>query len=136
MSQVKFLVNIDVPDLGRASEFYTGAFGFDVGRNLGSTGVELLGGGVPVYLLLKPESTPAFSGAATPRAYSRHWTPVHLDIVVSELEVALERAERGGAQRESEILEGTWGRMVLLSDPFGNGVCLVQMSERGYDALV
>ena len=28
------------------------------------------------------------------------------------------------------------GRIANLADPFGHGICLVQLSERGYDALL
>ncbi len=42
------LVNVDVPDLARAVEFYTRAFGWSIGRRFGTEVVELLGAGVPV----------------------------------------------------------------------------------------
>lgn len=130
------LVNIDVDDLARATQFYTRAFGMRVGRRLGATTVELLGLGAPVYLLLKPAGTPPFAGAnPSARDYRRHWTPVHLDVVVEELEPALERALGAGARAESETLEYPWGRIVYLSDPFGHGFCLLQFSEQGYDAV-
>jgi hypothetical protein len=28
-----------------------------------------------------------------------------------------------------------WGRLARLSDPFGNGLCLVQFLGRGYDEI-
>ncbi|MDF2694130.1 MAG: hypothetical protein K0S65_2513, partial [Labilithrix sp.] len=28
------------------------------------------------------------------------------------------------------------GRMANLGDPFGHGICLLQMNEKGYDALL
>ncbi|WP_035703900.1 glyoxalase, partial [Bradyrhizobium genomosp. I (2014)] len=48
-----FLLNIDVPDVGKAATFYTEAFGLTVGRRFGADFVELLGWPAPVYLLTK-----------------------------------------------------------------------------------
>jgi predicted enzyme related to lactoylglutathione lyase len=28
-----------------------------------------------------------------------------------------------------------WGRIAVLSDPFGNGFCLIQFLNRGYDEI-
>jgi hypothetical protein len=32
-------------------------------------------------------------------------------------------------------VEAVWGRMVVLSDPFGHGVCLLEFRGAGYDAV-
>jgi catechol 2,3-dioxygenase-like lactoylglutathione lyase family enzyme len=48
---MKLLVNIDVPDLNAAREFYCAAFGLTVGRRLGEGVLELIGGPAPIYLL-------------------------------------------------------------------------------------
>ena len=88
-----------------------------------------------IYLLAKPEGSLPFPGATEGRAYRRHWTSVHLDVVVDDLEVAVQRAERAGAVREGGVTTHPWGRMALLADPFGNGFCVVRFSERGYDAI-
>ena len=129
-----FLVNVDVDDVERAKEFYTAAFGLRVGRRLGGA-VELLGAPAPIYLLPKAGGTMPFAGATSPRDYARHWTPVHLDFVVENVETALSKVVAAGARRESEILDLAWGRMVLMADPWGNGFCLVQFVGRGYDAI-
>ena len=107
-------------------------FGFEVGRRFDGA-VELLGAGSPVYLLEKAEAS-ATAGAA--RNYRRPWTPVHLDIVTDDLDAALTRALNAGAVAESEVREANWGRIVLLADPFGHGVCLLQFKGRGYDDLI
>ena len=133
--KASLLVNIDVPDLDAARDFYVNAFGFRVGRQLGPGALELLGAEVPVYLLATPAGSIPAPGAAA-RSYERHWTPVHLDIVVDDLEAALARAEAAGARRESEIAAQAWGRIVRLADPFGHGLCLLQFVGSGYDALV
>jgi predicted enzyme related to lactoylglutathione lyase len=132
---LRLLVNIDVDDLDRAIRFYTDAFGLRLGRRLGDDFVELLGAGAPIYLLLHPAGTTPFGGAPSARDYQRHWTPVHLDFAVDDLEAAVGRAEAAGATREGAITEHAWGRMALLADPFGHGIDLLQFTGRGYDEL-
>ena len=132
---VELLVNIDVDDLARATAFYTAAFGLTPGRRFGIGGIELLGGSAALYLLVKPAGSPAGAVVAQPRDYRRHWTPVHLDWVVPDLEAALARAVAAGAVPEAGIAQHDWGRIAQLADPFGHGFCLIQFSERGYDAV-
>jgi catechol 2,3-dioxygenase-like lactoylglutathione lyase family enzyme len=50
---MNFLANIDVDDLEEAVRFYEAAFKLKVGRRFGASGVEMLGGPAPIYLLLK-----------------------------------------------------------------------------------
>jgi predicted enzyme related to lactoylglutathione lyase len=132
---VTAVVNIDVPELEAGIAFYTRAFGLQLSRRLGSGFVELLGAGIPVYLIESPAGTPPFVGAEVGRDYARHWTPVHFDFVVPDLDAALARAVAAGAKRESEPRDHAYGRLVLLSDPFGHGVCLLEFNEHGYDAI-
>ena len=131
----ELLVNIDVDDLARAERFYREAFDLRVGRRFGEGGVELLGAGVPVYLLAKPAASAASPATDRRRDYRRHWTPVHLDLAVPDLDAALARAVAAGAVPEVEIREHTWGRIVALADPFGHGFCLLQFLGRGYDEI-
>lgn len=129
------LVNIDVDDLERGLAFYREAFGLEPGRRFGTAVVELLGLAAPLYLLAKPAgSRPAEQGGRE-RDYRRHWTPVHLDFVVEDLDAALARAEAAGAVREGEPRTQAWGRIVQLADPFGHGLCLIQFLNRGYDEI-
>ncbi|SMF53939.1 hypothetical protein SAMN06265365_11874 [Tistlia consotensis] len=130
------LVNIDVDDIDAAESFYARAFGLTLGRRLGPEVVELLGAGAPIYLLAKPAGTRACDGSAQRRDYRRHWTPVHLDFVVEDIEAALGRALEAGASLEGGIRDHDWGRIASLADPFGHGLCLLQFKGRGYDALV
>jgi len=128
------LVNIDVDDLGRAVEFYCGAFELRLGRRFEGA-AELLGAAAPIYLLSKAPGTRATPGSDEKRHYDRHWTPVHLDFVVDDLEEALARAVKAGATVETEVKSHAWGTIALLADPFGNGFCLLQFSARGYDEI-
>ena len=92
------LINIDVDDLQRATAFYTALLDLRIARRFGAGGVELVGGGVPLYLLVKPAgsiASPASSGER--RHYGRHWTPVHLDFVVANVDAAVECALAAGA---------------------------------------
>jgi predicted enzyme related to lactoylglutathione lyase len=132
----ELLVNIDVDDLERGIEFYVRALDLRVGRRLGASFVELLGAESPIYLLVKAAGTRPFAGAVEERAYSRHWTPVHLDFAVADLERAVEKAERAGARTEGEISSHAWGRMALMADPWGHGFCLLEFSAEGYNAIV
>lgn len=126
------LVNIDVDDLERAVEFYVRAFDLRVGRRFGDGAAELLGAGVPLYLLQHDSGS---GPSERPRNYARHWTPVHLDIVVDDLASALARALTAGARQEGEIRTEVWGRIAGLADPFGHGICLLQFLGRGYDEI-
>jgi predicted enzyme related to lactoylglutathione lyase len=131
-------INIDVDDLERGVAFYTEAVGLTPVRRFGGSAVELAGAPVPVYLLPKPPATPPFPGAEGSEArrdYARHWTPVHVDFLVEDVERALTRAVGAGARVESQIETFRWGRMALMSDPFGNGFCLIQVDAAGYQAM-
>jgi len=126
------LINIDVDDLNRAVAFYCTAFDLKVGRRLGPAIVELLGAGSPIYLLEKAEGSTAGPATGERRRYGRHWTPVHLDFVVANLDAAVGAATAAGATLEVAPSTHAWGRIAHLADPFGHGVCLVQFLGRGY----
>jgi predicted enzyme related to lactoylglutathione lyase len=132
---VQILVNIDVDDLQRAEAFYVAAFGLTPGRRLGPDVVELLGASAPLYLLRKTAGTAPSPRTAQRRDYQRHWTPVHLDFVVADIEAALQRALAAGATLEQAITDFAWGRLATFADPFGHGFCLLQFTGRGYDAI-
>ena len=131
----ELLVNIDVEDLDKAVAFYRDAFELTVGRRFGAFGVELRGASAAIYLLAKPAGSQAFPDAEQRRDYRRHWTPVHLDVVVPDIEAALARAEQAGALREGEVQTHGWGRIATLADPFGHGFCLIEFLGRGYDEI-
>ena len=130
---MKILLNVDVPDLVAAERFYGEAFGLRRGRRFGDDALEMLGAEIPVYLLHKAAGTPA--AEASMRDYTRHWSPLHGDLVVDDLDAALIRAVAAGAIQEGAVREAGWGRIVQLADPFGHGWCLVQFEGRGYDEI-
>jgi len=132
---MQFLANIDVDNLDKAIEFYQNAFGLKIGRRFGTSGVEMLGGSAPIYLLVKAAGTVPTSAKAAVRRYERHWTPVHLDFVVEDVESAVQRALSAGAHLEAPISTSGWGKLALMADPFGHGFCFVQFLGRGYGEI-
>ena len=128
------LLNFDVPDVAAAERFFTQAFGLTVGRRFGADFVELLGWPAPVYLLAKKAGTVGAGGDL--RRYERHWTPIHPDIVVEDVDAAVARAVGAGAMVEAPAKDTAYGRIAMLADPFGHGFCLLQFNARGYDALL
>jgi len=130
------LVNIDVDDLPRAIAFYAEAFGLRPGRRFGDGAIEMLGLPSPLYLLANAAGTLPIPGEPRRRRnYSRHWTPVHLDFVVDDVQAALERALRAGAVLDRPLTAKPFGQIAVLSDPFGNGFCLLEFTGRGYDEI-
>lgn len=133
---ISLRVCVDVDDMERALGFYVGALGFTVSRRFAPEWVELGGGSAPIDLLLKPTQTSPSPGATEQRRYTRHWTPVHLDVVVTAIDEAVNRCVAAGAVLEAPVRDSKWGRLALLADPFGHGVCLLEFRGRGYDELI
>ena len=133
---MEVLINIDVPDLEAAIDFYQRAIGLTLARRLfEGTVAELHGTSARLLLLQKETGSSPIPGASLSRNYGRHWTPVHLDFVVPDLGAATERAVTAGATLEQPTQSFVWGRQACLSDPFGNGLCLLQWDDRGYDSV-
>src|SRR6187551_1260474 len=109
----RVLLNLDVDDLERAVIFYTTAFELHVGRRFDSEFVELLGAEAPIYLLQKTAGSLPFGKAEQGRSYARHWTPLHLDFVVDDLDAALSRALAAGAVLEAPPSQHAYGRLAL-----------------------
>ncbi|MDP1025677.1 VOC family protein [Sphingomonas sp. KR1UV-12] len=129
------LLNIDVPDIDAGIAFYTAAFELTVGRRFDDDFVELLGLEAPLFLLAKPAGSAIAPGGSETRRYSRHWSPIHPDIVVDDLDAAVTRAVAAGAVVESAVRDAPYGRIAMLADPFGHGFCLIAFNAAGYDAL-
>ena len=131
---MQILINIDVDDLEKAIEFYSAGLGLRLGRRLFEGSVaEMLGAASTIHLLAKAAGSTTGPDAEIARDYRRHWTPVHLDFEVQDISAAVARAARAGARLEGEIQCFRWGRLAVMSDPFGHGFCLVQFVGNGYD---
>ena len=131
----ELLVNIDVPDLARAEAFYCAAFDLRVHRRFGNDGAELLGSTCAIFLLVKSEGSVPSPRTTQQRSYQRHWSPVHLDFVVPDVDAAVARAVAAGAVLEKPVSTAQWGRLAVMADPFGHGFCFVQFLNRGYDEI-
>jgi predicted enzyme related to lactoylglutathione lyase len=130
------LLNIDVPDIEAAVEFYTAALGLTVGRRFDEDFVELLGADAPIYLLKKDAGTAIGPEGGDRRRYERHWSPIHPDFTVQEMDAAIERASAAGAIQEGETCDAPYGKLAMFADPFGHGFCLIEFNAKGYDALL
>lgn len=129
---MRIIVNIDVPDLQKAIDFYTQALGLTLSRTIEHDVAELVGGSSVIYLLQKDVATPVSKSSAVTRHYARHWTPVHMDFVVDDLESAKARALKAGAVCENECVEWMGSKCITFSDPFGHGFCLIAFSHETY----
>lgn len=126
---------IDVDDMARAIAFYTDGLGLRVGRRFSEEFVELLGGSSTIDLLVNPAGSRPVTGMNAVRDYQRHWTPVHLDFVVDNIDTAIDRLLAHGAVLEMPVTDRLWGRIAGLADPFGHGIDLLEFRGRGYDEI-
>ena len=122
----RITVCIDVSDLARATTFYCDALGCSL-RTTQDTHHTLDADGTTVHLSLKAEGTPGTPLPGTERTYARHWTPVHLDFDVEDLDSVTTAVERLGGRVE-ETKRGDWGAAAFCADPFGNGFCLIRLT--------
>lgn len=126
---MKLIINIDVPELAPAIDFYCRALGVTHTRSMDHDTAELVGASATIYLLQKPDGSPAVQSPAIGRDYRRHWTPVHFDLVVPDVDAAAGRALAAGAKRESGHLDWRGSRCLSFSDPFGHGFCFIQFER-------
>jgi predicted enzyme related to lactoylglutathione lyase len=129
---VSILVNIDVPELRPGIDFYEAAVGAKLVRLLDDDVAELTYGSAALCLLAKPAGSAA-TPAGQRRELGRHWTPVHVDFIVDDIDAAVERALAAGAKREDACVEWRGSKCVTFSDPFGHGFCLIEFSGDGYE---
>jgi predicted enzyme related to lactoylglutathione lyase len=128
-------VYIEIDDLERGIAFYVDGLGLSVARRLTARWVELAGAQMPIHLLARPEPLFESGEHVLRKDFGRHWTPIHLDFVVDDLDAAVERAVRAGATIERRVDHpGLW-RLVALADPFGHGFDLIEDPEPGYARL-
>ena len=129
---MRIIVNIDVPDLQKAIDFYTQALSLTLSRTIDHDVAELVGGSSVIYLLQKDADSTISKNSHATRNYARHWTPVHMDFVVDDLESAKARAIKAGAVCESECVAWMGSRCITFADPFGHGFCLIAFSQGTY----
>lgn len=119
-------VSVDVPNLRDGVRFYASAFGWSLSSEPFPGVAVLRGGDVEICLLERPAGSQPSLATREKRHYERHWTPVHLDLHVDDLETALSRALEAGATREQVFENPEHGSVAFCSDPFGHGFCLIE----------
>jgi uncharacterized glyoxalase superfamily protein PhnB len=129
---MKILINIDVPELGPAIDFYCAALSLGLGRILDEDTAELKGGTSTLYLLRKDAWSRPVESLADKRRYTRHWTPVHMDFVVDDVDEAAKHAIKAGALQEGECVQWRGSRCISFSDPFGHGFWLIEFTGDAY----
>jgi len=126
MTDLTISVSVDVPSLADGIAFYGQAFGFEVSATPVPGVAVLKLGSATLCLLEKKEGSRPSPHTTDMRRYGRHWTPVHLDIHVPDLDAALARAISAGARQEQVFRNEEHGSAAFCSDPFGHGFCLIQ----------
>lgn len=129
---MRIVVNIDVPELEPAIDFYCSALGLELSRTIDDDVAELAGSSSVIYLLVNASGSAATRSSTEERRYTRHWTPVHIDFVVDDLAKAKERAIKAGANQESDCVEWRGSKCITFSDPFGHGFCLIEFIGKTY----
>lgn len=118
-------VSIDVPNLDNGLRFYGRVFGFTENARPFPTMAVLDGNNVTVCMHEKAGGTKSSPTGAEQRRYERHWTPVHLDLHVQEIDAVLSRVRAEGGAVESEFRTQGPKPVAFCSDPFGNGFCVI-----------
>src|SRR5215207_5635598 len=83
--------DIDVTAAEPAIAFYCDGLGLSVKRRLSRTWIELEGANLPIFLLAERPPYADLGSRQVPRSFERHWTPVHLDFIVADLDAAVAR---------------------------------------------
>ena len=119
-------VCIDVLDIKKATQFYANALECDI-KNEEKKSSQLTAENITIHLLEKEEKTNPLVNESASRHYSRHWTPVHLDFSVNDVEKTLSLIQKFGGTVEGKE-EGDWGIAAFCADPFGNGFCVIKIN--------
>jgi len=118
-------LSIDVPELEAGLRFYAAVFGFVEKARPFPTMAVLDANNVTVCMHAKPAGTKSSKGGSELRRYERHWTPVHLDFDVPELDAVLAKVRAEGGAVENEFRTQGPKPVAFCSDPFGNGFCVI-----------
>src|SRR5258705_304843 len=126
---------IDVTDAASGIRFYCEGLGLTVKRRLDSSWIELAGANLPIFLLSERPPIADLGTRMAIRNYERHWTPVHLDFIVGDLDGMVARLEALGGTLDRAVKTREYGRIANMADPFGNGFDLIEFAGSGYDAV-
>lgn len=118
-------VSIDVPSLEQGLRFYREVFGFvETARPFPSMAI-VDANNVSVCMHEKAAGTKSSPAGAATRHYDRHWTPVHLDFHVDDLDTVLDKVRAEGGAVEMEFRNQGPMPVGFCTDPFGNGFCVI-----------
>ena len=123
---------IEVTELSEDMNFYCSGLGLTLRRRLSPTWVELAGANLPIYLLANRAALADLGSKQVARSYERHWTPVHLDFIVEDLDQMVVQLIALGASLDRDIEIREYGRIANMADPFGNGLDLIEFTGPGY----
>ena len=126
---------IEVTELSAGIDFYCRGLGLALKRRLSPSWVELAGANLPIFLLANRPPVAELGSKQAVRNFDRHWTPVHLDFIVEDLDQMVARLIPLGASLDRDIKIREYGRIANMADPFGNGFDLIEFTGRGYDAV-
>ena len=123
---MKVEITIDVDDLELAVKFYCEVIGLKLierGKTWARTELD-----DQTFWICEFE---AGKKGGIARDFQRHWTPVHLDFIVKNLDSALARALDTGGRLDRAVRRDDPEPLGIcdvanLSDPAGNGVDLIQ----------
>ena len=122
---MKLEICIDVNDVDRAVEFYGRGLRLEIPQHEKEWAKAALGEQVFWFMRINPGPSGAIS-----RDYRRHWTPIHLDFHVDNIDEVVKRALAAGGNLDREIQRNPDGGAIAnLSDPSGNGIDLVQLAK-------
>ena len=83
---MKISVSIDVSNLKQAETFYVEALSCKKVRDQGSDMVVLSVENSDIYLQQKEPGTKPLKASDVVRNYDRHWTPIHLDFLCTNVD--------------------------------------------------
>jgi predicted enzyme related to lactoylglutathione lyase len=124
---------VEVSDAAQGIRFFCEGLGLILKRRLSPRWIELEGASVPLFLLADRPAVARLGAVEAPRTYGRHWTPVHLDFIVDDIDAAVARLIALGGALDRPIESREYGRIANMADPFGNGFDLIEFSGPGYD---
>lgn len=115
--------------------FYCDGLGSSLKRRLSPGWIELASANLPVFLPANRPSIAELGKTTAQRICERHWTPVHPDFIVDDLDAMVARLQRLGGTLDREIRKQEYGRIACMADPFGNGFDLTEFSGEGYEGV-
>lgn len=126
---MRYSATIDVPDLEAGIAFYGGVLGLrEAARPVPAYAI-LSRDGQSLGLMEKAEGSRPTPAEEVRRGYARHWTPVHLDFHVDDVEATVAAVERlGGTVEQGHAVPGR-SRVAFCADPFGHGFCILGPRE-------